>query len=636
MRKNKLLICALALSMVLTVLPGMTSVAAGAEGETDASVSELQDENVQRLEEVTAMDEDGTIYEIEDTDGIVNSAGTSRISTFALRMASMQVVNFNKNGSAVTYYTDEINGGTGYTNGAYGADAAYLGTTSDGRIRFMISGVTGTVNASDVQLVDYNTVANNVSYYQVSGGKLYHYISQNLNNAPSSSINNGPAPPYMSEGVKYFSYDGHYFYTDYSTMLSDYQNSANGASAVNAGNPFYNYFQFLKMTTSTAYSAGELDSILNTAMTNAGIDPGSSKLTGTGNSFVDYQNTYSVNALLSLGIAVNESGWGRSNICLTKNNIFGLNAADSATENADSFASIDACIRDFMANWMAGRYLDPLDWRNNGEYLGSKGGGINVRYASDPYWGEKAAAHAWNLDTLGGSKDYPEANVVPEEPAPETPSTGGDTSAEEPVPETPSTGVDTPAEEPVPETPSTGVDTPAEEPVPETPSTGAGTPAEEPVPETPSTGADTPTGGTPPETPVTGGDTSAGNSAAETMPGAGSTPPANNTLPGTPAETDPSENVQSTVSSGSGQNQEQTVTNTEVTNPPVSVQAVSAGGQGSADSGTVTKSPKTGDSANAVLWIVLISGSVIVLITASLVLARKKSARRAADPEDHR
>ena len=66
------------------------------------------------------------------------------------------------------------------------------------------------------------------------------------------------------------------------------------------------------------------------------------------------------------------------------------------------------------------------------------------------------------------------------------------------------------------------------------------------------------------------------------------------------------------------------MTNTEVTNPSVSVQAVSAGGQGSADSGTVTKSPKTGDSANAVLWIVLISGSVIVLITASLVLARKK------------
>lgn len=571
MRKNKLLICALALSMVLTVLPGMTSVAAEAEGETDASVSELQDENVQRLEEVTAMDEDGSIYEIEDTDGTVNSAETSRISTFALRMASMQVVNFNKNGSAVTYYTDEINGGTGYTNGAYGADAAYLGTTSDGKIRFMISGVTGTVNATDVQLVDYNTVANNVSYYQVSGGKLYHYISQNLNNAPSSSVNNGPAPSYLNEGVKYFSYDGHYFYTDYSVMLSDYQNGANGASAVNAGNPFYNYFQFLNMTTSTAYSAGELDGILNTAMTNAGIDPGSSKLTGTGNSFVNYQNTYSVNALLSLGIAVNESGWGRSNICLTKNNIFGLNAADSATENADSFASIDACIRDFMANWMAGGYLDSSDWRNNGEYLGSKAGGINVRYASDPYWGEKAAAHAWNLDTLGGSKDHPAAGDAPEEPLPETPVTGG------------------------------------------------GTPAEEPTP----------------ETPVTGGDTSAGNLASGTTPGA-STPPANNTLTETTAGTGSSENVQSTESSGSGQSQEQTAAKTEGTNPPVSVQAVSAGGQDSTNSGTVTKSPKTGDSADAALWIALLGGSVIVLITASAVLVRKKAAKQSAGSENQK
>ena len=635
MRKNKLLICALALSMVLTVLPGMTSVAAEAEGETDASVSELQDENVQRLEEVTAMDEDGSIYEIEDTDGTVNSAETSRISTFALRMASMQVVNFNKNGSAVTYYTDEINGGTGYTNGAYGADAAYLGTTSDGRIRFMISGVTGTVNATDVQLVDYNTVANNVSYYQVSGGKLYHYISQNLNNAPSSSVNNGPAPSYLDEGVKYFSYDGHYFYTDYSVMLSDYQNGANGASAVNAGNPFYNYFQFLNMTTSTAYSAGELDSILNTAMTNAGIDPGSSKLTGTGNSFVNYQNTYSVNALLSLGIAVNESGWGRSNICLTKNNIFGLNAADSATENADSFASIDACIRDFMANWMAGGYLDSSDWRNNGEYLGSKAGGINVRYASDPYWGEKAAAHAWNLDTLGGSKDHPAAGDAPEEPLPETPVTGGDTPAEEPTPEIPVTDGDTPTGGTTPDTPATGGDTPAEEPTPDMPVTGGDTPTGGTTPDTPATGGDTPAEEPIPETPVTGGDTSAGNPAAETTPGA-STPPANNTLTETTAGTGSSENVQSTESSGSGQSQEQTAAKTEGTNPPVSVQAVSAGGQDSTNSGTVTKSPKTGDSADAVLWIALLGGSVIVLITASAVLVRKKAAKQSAGSENQK
>ena len=106
---------------------------------------------------------------------------------FAARAFSHKVVNFNTKGNAVTNYTDETNGISGYTNGAYGADAAYLGTTADGRIRFMLSGVTGTVNASEVQLVDYSSVAANVSYYTVSGGKLIHYISQDLNQAPTSS-----------------------------------------------------------------------------------------------------------------------------------------------------------------------------------------------------------------------------------------------------------------------------------------------------------------------------------------------------------------------------------------------------------------------------------------------------------------
>lgn len=601
MRKNKLLICALALSTVLTVLPGMTSVAAGAEGETDASAGELQDENVQRLEEVTAMDEDGSIYEIDDTDGTVDGAESNGISTFALRMASVQVVNFNKNGSTVTYYTDEINGGTGYTNGAYGADAAYLGTTSDGRIRFMLSGVTGSVNASDVQLVDYDTVADNVSYYQVSGGKLYHYISQNLNNAPSSSINNGPAPAYLSESVKYYSYDGHYFYTDYSVMLSDYQTGSNGISAVNAGNPFYNYFQFLNMTTSTAYSGEELNSILNTAMTNAGIDPGSSKLTGTGNSFVNYQNTYSVNALLSLGIAINESGWGRSNICMTKNNIFGLNAADSATENADTFASIDTCIRDFMANWMAGGYLDSSDWRNNGEYLGSKAGGINVRYASDPYWGEKAAAHAWNLDTVGGSWDYPGTDS--------TEGTGS-TPADEPAV--------TPPEDTTPPIDTTPSAPPAP-PVATTPSDTSETTGTTGTPETPDVT----------DTPETSGDGSTPDDELATTPPEDITTPSNTTV-STP--------VQNTITNTSGADGVETDDTQDTILAASPAEETTADGQAngaSSDANSVkiqpvaasdinpaVASPKTGDSVNAAVWAVLIGVSAL---TGIMMLTRKRN-----------
>ena len=323
MRKNKLLICALFMSMILTVLPGMKSYAAETAGES-AATSELQDENSQRLETVTAIDEDGSIYEVGESDGTVdeNDTGISLFSARAASTVSMKVVNFNTKSNATTDFT--YSGGNGYTNGDYGADAAYLGTDGSGNIRFMLAGVTGTVDKSEVQVLDYSKVADNVSYYKVSGGKLIHYISYNLNKSPGSSINNGPAPSYLSEGTKYYSYDGHYFYTDYKTMLSDYQNGTNGASAVNSGNPFYNYFQFLDMNSSTNYSGDELNSILSSKISNS-----SSKLLGTGTIFVKYQNKYSVNALLSLGIAVNESAWGTSSICMNKNNLFGLNAVDT-------------------------------------------------------------------------------------------------------------------------------------------------------------------------------------------------------------------------------------------------------------------------------------------------------------------
>ena len=61
-KKKKLLICTL-MSMVVSFMPGMESNAAELSGE-DQVTATLQDENSQRLEETTAMDEDGAIYEI--------------------------------------------------------------------------------------------------------------------------------------------------------------------------------------------------------------------------------------------------------------------------------------------------------------------------------------------------------------------------------------------------------------------------------------------------------------------------------------------------------------------------------------------------------------------------------------------
>ena len=613
-KRNKLLICALAMSMVFTMMPGMTSKAAGAEGETEAAVSDIQDENSQRLEEVTAMDEDGAIREIADVDGTVDEAdGADGIALFAMRSSGPQVVNFNTKGNAVTNYTDENTGSSGYTNGAYGADAAYLGMTSDGKIRFMLSGVTGTVNASDVQLVDYSSVADHVSYYTVSSGKLIHYISQDLEKAPTSAVNNGTAPSYLSEDVKYYSYDGHYFYTDYNVMLKDYQSGADGESAVNADSPFSNYFQFLDMNLSTGYSGDELDSILNAAMANAGVDQDDSKLTGTGNSFVKYQNTYSVNALLSLGIAINESAWGTSSICLTKNNIFGLNAVDSSPDDAYAFPSIDDCIREFMDYQMANAYLKDGQWSNHGEYLGNKGGGINVSYASDPYWGEKAAAHAWNLDALGGGRDYlsgtgdteDEPVTPPETDEPITPP-----AADEPITPPAADEPTTPSETDEPTTPSE-TEEPTTPPAADEPATPSETeePTIPPAADEPATPSETDEPATPSETdePATPSETDEPTTPSETEEP--TTPPAAEE-PTTPSET------------------ENTVTS-PATEEPETLSAAAA--SGSVNGGTVSdnstaRAPKTGDSPDAALWILFTGAAGMMAIT---VLSMKSVRRRA-------
>lgn len=575
-RKNKLLICTLLMSMVISCMPGMKSEAAELSGEEQVTAS-LQDENSQRLEKTTAMDEDGRIYEISEEEGIVAEETPAQFAMFSARSLDQnKVVNFNTKGSATTSFT--YSGGNGYTNGAYGADAAYLGMTNDGKVRFMLSGVTGTVNPSEVQIVEYESVSDCVSYYGISDGKLIHYISQDLNRAPSSYINNGTAPAYLSEGVKYYSYDGHYFYTDYKVMLSDYQNHMNGQNAVNAGNAFYNYFQFKNMREASAYSGEELNTMLQSAMGTAGVNASLSKLTGTGTAFVKYQNLYQVNALLSIGIAVNESGWGLSWICQNKNNIFGLNAVDSDPGvNADTYASIDDCIRIFMKTWMDGGYFDASDWRNHGTYLGDKNGGINVSYASDPYWGEKAAAHAWNLDSVGGKKDGPMQE--------ETPS------------ESETDGTQTPTVPDVPSEPETdGTQTPTVPDVLSEPETdGTQTPTIPNVPSEPETdGTQTPTIPNAPSEPETDG------TQTPDILDVPSEPEANGTV--TP-ETDG-------TNTSNAPDTEGTKTQDLSAELEKTQSTLSSGGE-SSENQTPVPAPKTGDTDQIVIWFSLLGLSLI-------------------------
>lgn len=365
---------------------------------SDLIVNAAEEEYVRTDDVITAMDEAGNVTEIPSQSGEVEEE--NEIATFSRSMPG-QIVNFNTKGNAITEYTVYGQSDTGYTNGMYGADAVYLGT-ENGRVKFMLSGVIGLVDVSEVQVVNVSSAAS-VSCYTVSGGRLLHNISTDITTPGYASIlDNGPAPSYLAEGAQYYSYDGHYFYTQehFGEMVNDY-NAGKRTSSVNPDSPYYNYYQYLPLRSKTNYTAAQLNNIIYAKANNA-----NSKMNDTAQQFIDYQNKYGVNALLMIGIAANESAWGNSSIAVSKNNLFGLNAVDSSPgQSANTYDSVDKCIKTFAETYMSKQYLNPKNSVYCGAFLGNKASGMNVRYASDPYWGEKNANAAWMIDKNCGNTD---------------------------------------------------------------------------------------------------------------------------------------------------------------------------------------------------------------------------------------
>nr|WP_243190651.1 glucosaminidase domain-containing protein [Clostridium gallinarum] len=230
-----------------------------------------------------------------------------------------------------------------------------------------------------------------------------------------NSLRLGPAPDYLEEGKDYYSYDGVYFYEGntieegLNKLITDLKNNVKDNS-INKDNPYYNYYKYLPFRTRTNYTSDELNKFINE---NTSAE---SKLRGIGEVLIECQNTYGVNALLTLGVAINESttqdGWGMSDYAQNYNNLFGIGAVDFAPDGANRFESPSDSIREFTKNYISAGYSNPDDYRYYGGYLGNKALGANVKYASDPFWGEKAAQHAFTIELgmangeLNNLKDY--------------------------------------------------------------------------------------------------------------------------------------------------------------------------------------------------------------------------------------
>lgn len=343
---------------------------------------------------------------------------------YAAPSGGYKLVNFKTKPSSLlnTSYTEETTGNEGYTNGYYGADAVYLGMSGN-NVKFKLSGVIGYVNKDEVELFSMNDQASYdkyyTSFYKVVDGVIQHKITTNILSVSGyNTVPLGLNTVGLETGKDYLSYDGHYFYpatlTGYQQMTDDYM-SGSYSRAVNAGRPYYNYYQYVSHRTKTNYTAKDIENMIkNMGFTSKVNDPYDLKsyeslLYGEQNSFISGQNMYGANAMMIYSLAIHESSKGRSSIALRTNNLFGHGAYDSAPgASANGYESVTAGILAHAQHFVSIDYMDPKDYldRYKGGHFGNKSSGFNVKYASDPYWGEKAAYQYYQADKPYGFQDY--------------------------------------------------------------------------------------------------------------------------------------------------------------------------------------------------------------------------------------
>ncbi len=247
------------------------------------------------------------------------------------------------------------------------------------------------------------------TYYlrNASSGNLLHYFTYyNGSGYGSTYTNLGTAPTYLTAGVRYYSFDGNYFYSSLTTMLEDYRNGVY-TNSVNYDSPHYAYYLYLTSRSVTGYTAEDFDNII----ISMGYTASTSKMYGTGAYFKEAEETYGQNALMMFGTAMNESANGTSNIAMNKNNLFGYGAADScAYECAYSYDSVRDSIMDY-ASKTGNSYSLVTGSYYYGAHYGNKASGRNVKYATDPYWGEKQATNSFTNDQNYGGKDFNSSTI---------------------------------------------------------------------------------------------------------------------------------------------------------------------------------------------------------------------------------
>ena len=241
--------------------------------------------------------------------------------------------------------------------------------TVNGRIPVQVAGITGYVNSGQVAAVNSSTTF--IPDYVSDGKYVYHRYS--AYNRVMVAYHN----PNMQVGKSYYSADG----INFGSFKLDHP------------------FQFSNLKSRSNYTAADINRLYSLMGAN------DSKLAGKGATFKAAERRYGVNALYLVAHSALESAWGRSKIAKDKNNFFGIAAYDSTPyTSATKFDDVDSGILG-AARWIDRNYLSNTGYPANGAYLGNKARGMNVNYATAPYWGESIASIMFSANEKLGRKD---------------------------------------------------------------------------------------------------------------------------------------------------------------------------------------------------------------------------------------
>ncbi|TXT17901.1 MAG: fibronectin type III domain-containing protein [Erysipelotrichaceae bacterium] len=332
-----------------------------------------------------------------------------------------------------------------------------------------VNGAKGYVNVNQIQIIPliymdngwtYNfdidtgvkSLAVKQAYYivveedkqTINGIKKFKQLKLILNfiSTFNSSYEIGLAPDWLPIGT-YYSPDGIYFFTDV-----DLKNPVLNGTSIGK---FYNYYAFTNLRSKSNYTGAEINSYLDYYQVVNKQDPNASTMTNTGDIFVNAQNTYGMNALMIFSMGALESGYGRStyaqnpanfnglvvkstttfevlpytveqycliyqsgkyadenniiHYCNGRYNLFGWGAVDSNPDNAVAFVSILSCINQHMGLNLRRSYMSYTGSVFYASNIGTKGAGLNTKYASDPWWSLGISAIAYRIDRYLGFKD---------------------------------------------------------------------------------------------------------------------------------------------------------------------------------------------------------------------------------------